>query len=166
MRQIGDLQIGEDFPTQKKLWAFQRLGAGVMLALVLASMIGLISPGGWSETIANQDPGLRVGYQRVLHYGTKDEVTVELAPDHWRAGTAVLQVNREYFEKIRVERVVPEPDGVVADAEGFRYEFRVAETRSPMTVIFHIEPRARGLAQGRIAIPGAEPLRFRQFVFP
>jgi hypothetical protein len=166
LKRKGDLEIEEDFKTQKRMWVFQDFGNILMLLIVLASVLGFLSPGIFSKIEEGSPDDLKVKYDRTLHYSTVTQMKIEVAPTLVQNGRGSFDFERRYIEDLDIERIVPEPERVKVLNDRYRYIFAVEQSDQPFTVVFHVKPKTRGSIRGRLQSETGKPIAVSQFVFP
>ena len=167
VHRVGDLEIDEDLPFQRRLWAIERVGWIGMVLVALAALVGLFGRGPLSTATAGQvgEP-VTATYARFARQQSPETLRVELGPGVARGGEVRLWLARDYVDAIRIERIEPEPDGVQADPDRLVYSFRVAASDRATSVVFHLEHRQVGRPSVRLGLVDGPSLAFTQFVYP
>lgn len=165
---VDGLQIAEDLLFQRRAWAAQRVGWGVMALLLLAAVLGLLGSGPLSKATADVPGVMRIEYQRFAQYQTPGKLTVHLEPGAVNGASVSLGIDRQFLDRAGLESVVPPPRRV-HHAEGrLIYEFDVAAPGRPLTLVLHLEPQQAGVITGRVTLENASAAAavFRQVVYP
>ncbi len=159
---------GEAIAYQRREWTAQRVGWTVMALVVLAAVLGLLGNTGplASARVTASDGSVRLTYSRLEHHHGPSELTVEVAPAFVDEGEVRLWFDSAYVRDLGLETIVPEPDRVEVAPGRIVYVFAVAEPTGPLLIDFSYEHDGFWLQQGQLGIVGAEPVEFRQFVFP
>jgi stage V sporulation protein SpoVS len=168
LERSGDLDIAEDMTVQRRSWVAQRAGWAVMLAIVVAAMLGLCGSNGPLNGVSAGAEGgaVSVRYARFLRHMSPATLQVELGAGAVDQGYARLLIAGAYLEQFEIDAVTPEPAWVQLGPEGLIYGFAVAGTGGPLVVSFSLRPDAYGRVSGDIGPPGGERLRLRQFIYP
>ena len=167
-----DLGLYEDPRFFQREWRAQRVGWGVLAVLVVAALLGVFGRGPLAHAGAGEGP-LSMKFDRFLRHGAPSDLEIEVAAGSADAeGRVRLWFDRRYLEKVRVEKVIPEPEWMEAAAERVTYVFRASSPKDPIHVVLELNPDRIGLQRGRAAVmggaggAGGAPLDFEQLVFP
>jgi hypothetical protein len=164
---MHDLEIDQDLEFQRRSWAVQRVGWGVMALCLILALAGILGSG----PLSRQDvalPGLlRVEYQRFTRYQTPETLTVRLEPPATRAAEVRLWLDREHFESAKIETITPPPVRVESAGDRLVYVFPMSRPGEPATITFMMQSERLGPTAGRIGLAGVGAFApFRQFVYP
>lgn len=163
----GSLEVDEDLRFQRRWWWVRRAGYVLVLAFLVAAVLGFTGiEGPFSQAAAGGGEGeVRVRYERTVAYLAPHELAVEIAPamggEHVR-----LAVDRGYLDAFLVEGVVPEPEAVEAAPGRLVYVFAREAAGTPLDVTFELRALNRGPREGAIGVVGTPPVRFTQIVVP
>jgi hypothetical protein len=164
LKRVGDLEIEEDMAFHRRLWFFERLGWGVILVVVIAALSGLFGSG-ISSSGSAATRGLEVDYDRFARYGADTTVRARFTlPDGQRQ--ARIGVSTAFLERMRVEKVTPQPDSVEVGADQLFYVFAIAQGGPPSSVTFHLKPQRVGRASAQVTLGGEASVSFDQLVYP
>jgi hypothetical protein len=167
LRRVGDLEIEQDLPFQRREWIAERVGWAGMALVIVAALLGLFGTGLLGKATAGDTEGvLWIEYDRFGRFVAPSTLVVYLGPGAAPQGVARVWLDRRYLESVQIEQVTPEPDNVVAGLDRLIFVFRVAEPGQPTAVKFYLQTEQFGLLTGRAGLAGGEPLRFRQFIYP
>lgn len=166
MQRHGDLEIRYDLDYHRRLFLFQRLGWAAIAVLLLAALLGVVGAEGPLNSGRAGDHRLQVEYERFPHQESRTQLRITLrgaAPD----GRLVLWLDRGFIGAVRLQQVTPQPNGVIAQADGVSYVFAAARPEATVDVGLLFEPQAAGRLRGEVRA-GADgaPVRFTQFVYP
>ena len=107
LSRVGDLELGQDLPFQRRTWLVQRVGWGVVLLLLLAAAAGLLGRGPLSEkTARSADGALGVRYGRFVRHRAPTTVQLQLAPDVADQGQVRLWLDLRYLEGVTIENIL------------------------------------------------------------
>lgn len=90
-QRVGDLELDQDIDFQRRSWAVQRVGWGVMALVALAALLGLFGPGPINNAITgSKEAPLWLEYKRFGRFQTSAMLLrVHLGP---RAGAMAKYV--------------------------------------------------------------------------
>lgn len=158
--QAHKLELDQDLAFQRANWRFERMGWGIMAALLFAALLGVFGKGPLSHATARTDSA-SLSYQRFSHWESPDRLAFTVrAPGE----QTVLRLSRAYIERVWVEDITPAPTGTRTLPEWIEFRFHTGGGES--TITFHIQPQAFGLKRARYAVNDGAPVAFWQFVYP
>jgi len=163
----GELEIDEDLSFQRRSWAIQRMGWGVMGLILLLALLGLLGPGPLSSRRAG-DPGspLEVKYNRFIRFQSDTEMKIQLHPSAESDGAVHLWLDREFLEQVQIKQVTPPPDRVEPGTDRLVYFYKKIESNGPTAITLYFEPQGIGRLKGRIGLGKDPAVTFSQFVYP
>jgi hypothetical protein len=153
------LEIDNDFEFQQREWNAQRIGWGIMGAVVLAAMLGAFGRGPLSNTSVERD-GLRLEYERFARAQNPTSLRFYFAAGE----PARLVIGRKYLDAVRIEDITPPPESVAVDGDWLIYSFLAR--RGTAAATFHLKPQRFGALSGEARLPQREPISFGQFIYP
>lgn len=165
---VGDLELDQDLDFQRRSWAVQRVGWGVMALVAVAALLGLFGPGPLNNAITgSKEAPLWLEYKRFGRFQTSAMLLrVHLGPEAGHDGKVRVLLNRDYLENVQVQQVTPQPESVEAGPKYLTYIFQVTEPNQPTAVTFHLQPEQIGLLSAQVGLPKRQPLSFTQFIYP
>lgn len=171
MREIpmhGDLQIDEDIAFERREWTIQRVTFIVLLAIVIAGLLGALGgPGPLSAaTLGESGASLRLTYERFIHVLEAHALSFEVRPTDASAGTVSLALGLDYLRDIEVQRVHPEPETVQAASDRLIYTFALASPGETIRIQFTVRATRFGVLGGRIGFESGPAFDIRQLVYP
>lgn len=141
----GELEIDEDIKLESANWKVQRVAWVIMAFIVFAALLGFTGNGGIGDLqrlkAGSSADGLEIEYERFLRRGAPAEIKVKLVPSSGDSLTD-LRLNKDFYEKLHVERILPEPSEQFTHEQGITYRF--ASANQPFSVIFYFKPEAMG----------------------
>jgi hypothetical protein len=156
------LEIDEDPAFEKRSWIAQRIGWALMSFFVLSGLLGFFGAGPVSRTSAGAPNTVTLEYERFLRYQTPTSLRIKTRTQN---GAARVIVAQEYLDRVKVEKVVPQPARVEA-MDGFViYEF-AAHGAGEISVKFDLITQELGELSGTVALDQLSRVSFRQFVYP
>jgi hypothetical protein len=168
IRRVRDLEIDEDLAFERRSLPVERVGIGIMVAVVLAATLGLLGSGPLSHATARGD-GLAIEFQRFSRYQSSETLTLRLDESATRAPEVRVWVDRGYLDHSRLETVLPPPVRVEAASDRVVLVFAIAELERPLAISLNLQPERIGPVRGRAGLEDrttAGAVEFRQFVFP
>lgn len=134
-----------------------------MYAAIAAVMLGGIGKGVLSHTVLHSEEGLlRIDYERFMRYRSADELHIVVRSPRDRVR---LSFNTPYFNRIGVQRILPEPAETLMTADTVTLTFKNTPSE-PAVVRLTISPDRIGSQRGWISIDGGPRHTFNQFVYP
>ena len=159
------LQIDEDLAFQRREWQVQRIAWWVLTAFVVAALLGLFGGGPLSRTAAVDATGaLRVEYERFLRVGTHQRLVIRARVAKPGDQPLRLQIDRGYFDAMKVERVQPEPDSMDIGPGEVTFQFGPAAP-GEIAILIDAEPRHAGRQQTLIRAGTGSAVAIRQFIY-
>ena len=147
-KRISGIDIDEDFKFQQREWLFQKVGWVVIWLLLVAALLGVFGKGPLSEAQVNDPTGvLTVNYTRLERYRSPTTMEVIVGPDQASGGKFAITLDRQFVDRIDIERIDPEPDSVKSEMSRIAYEFELEDPAQPAHVLIDYEfERFRALA--------------------
>ena len=166
-KSVEGIQINEDRAHQRREWAIERAGWGVMALLLLAGLLGLLGNGPLGRAQAGTPGTLTVDYDRLQRAKAPTAYRFDIAPSVARDGAVRVRLADTLLEEAQIDAIIPEPASVRAGPGFTEFEFAMAPggDRSRRVVIEY-HPTTFGAVRGEIRVAGAEPLQVDHFVFP
>ena len=164
-QRVGSLEIAQDLDFQQREWVVQRVAWWIVVAILLAAIVGLLGAGPLSHASAASGP-LELDYDRFMRRRAPSQYELVVAPGTAVEGEVALWLDDALLEKVDVERVMPEPSEMEAGADRVVYRFVVADPEQPARITFHLEPDEPGAVRGGIGIVDGAEVSINQFVYP
>jgi hypothetical protein len=158
----GDTQIEEDPAFERRSWIAERIGWALMALFILLGLLGFFGSGPASSRSAGSPGTLRLEYERFVRNEAPTSLRVNTKPEN---GVGRVIVGREYLDRVKIEKIVPEPARVVSMNGFVIYEFAV-KGDGAVSVKFDLVTRALGELPGTVASDDVNRVSFRQFVYP
>lgn len=161
------LEIPEDPDFERAEWRVERLGFGVIFAVVLAATLGFFGGGGpfASAVRGDRDGPLWVEHDRFQRYGASTRLRVHADPTLIRDGVLPIAVDRSYLAGTELTGVTPEPSRIEVGDEAIVFSFVTREAAGRVLVQFDLQPHRRGVQRGRVSVDTLT-VEFRAFVYP
>jgi hypothetical protein len=155
-----DLQINEDVRFQTRDWIAQRIGWGLLAALLLAGLLGLFGDGPLSRTTRTDGHGLTVEYERYVRHSSPTTITLSISAA--ASGRTRVTLDRAYLLAHDLQRVLPEPDRTMVDGDRVTFVYETP----PQTVRLRLEPDALGRHVTAVQLDDGPPVAITQFTYP
>jgi hypothetical protein len=160
--------VAEDMAFQRASWIIERIGWGLIVALMLAALLGLFSMGVLSGAKASDGSGaLSVEYERFHRNGAGDVMEVTLTP--LDGSGAVLHLDARFLRAFTIDSVTPEPAEWRGDESGATLHFPQPEGRR-FQVHFSLRPEQVGLVNSRITLgrpaDNGPAVDLKMFIYP
>ncbi|HKY20623.1 MAG TPA: hypothetical protein VJM31_05335 [Vicinamibacterales bacterium] len=154
------LEIDEDLDFQRKEWLWQRIGIAMLILFVLVALLGLTGAGGPLSHGAAGDRGspIHIEYERVVRRGARATMKLHLRSN--APGAIQFWVSAPYVEHVKIETVLPQPDGVSVDQS--RQVYTIRSDAAEATVLLHAEHLTIGRLHGEIGLVGGPSVQFSQ----
>ncbi|HEY4652319.1 MAG TPA: hypothetical protein VIG72_12940 [Pontibacter sp.] len=162
----NELEIDEDLKLERNTWTAQRIAWVVICLILLAALLGFTGRGGVEginkQKVSTTSRHMEVEYDRYL----RDEVSAEMKVHLRQISSAApsISFSKAFYEKIRVEQVVPEPEAVQVGSAGITYTFRAGQPES--SIMFYLKPMHIGPLTITAGSPDGETVTLSQFVYP
>lgn len=162
----GELEIDEDIQLESTNWKVQRVAWVIMALVIIAALLGFTGDGGignlQSLKAGDSAEGLEVEYERFLRRSAPAEIKVKLAPSTSDFRTD-LHISQDFYEKLQIDKVVPEPSEVYTHEHGITYRFTTAN--QPFVVTFYLTPKGMGSLPLHFSTNERE-VAITQFIYP
>jgi hypothetical protein len=162
---VGDLERERDLLFQHREWTIQRGGWLVMMAIIIAALIGLLGAGRLSSTTAEAGP-LQLQYSRFERRHAPTELEVTVTSSAVSQDQVEVWISTEYLAGAEITSIAPEPEEVSETEDRLVYRFNIDDRTQTPTILFALEYDKPGLTSGRMGMSDGPELTFWQFVYP
>lgn len=164
--EMAGLEIDEDLPAQRRIWRFERIGWAGLTLFVLAGLSGAFGGGSLSRAEARDASGrLTVRFERFARADTPTTLEIRVvAAQH--SESLWVHLSRNYFDAIRIDRVVPEPERTLVTQDAVRFGFDPNQAGESGLIIVTLEPVQFGRIQGSLGLAGGPAVEFVQVIYP
>jgi hypothetical protein len=153
-----DLSIVErDFEFQRRQWPFYRAFWILMALFLTAGLAGLFGDGILSEKKI-EEADFSIEYEKYLRVRKSSELIINVK--ELGEGSSI-SINKDYIEKIEIDKISPEPESVEARGGQLIYKFAGVNNS---TVIFYLDPVKKGFQKLELIIKGKKST-FDQYVY-
>lgn len=156
--------VEEDMGIQRAQWMFERIGWYLLVAVIVAAVLGLFANGPLSRTTV-QDPSqkLTIEFDRLARSGASGEMRLHADPQTGQDVT--VRFSTAFMRAVRLTTIEPQPAEARSSAHGTEYVFG-RKGGAPLDVYLEVLPQRVGLVQGEIALDGNAPAAVSLFVYP
>jgi hypothetical protein len=167
VNRTDDIEAGCDLSFERHWWRIQRVCWVVMSVLLVGAVAGVFGNGPLSKTTVHPPGGqVDVHYARLARRETPALLELRLDKRAVASGQVRIRLNRELVHRLRIKDIIPAPLVTEPLADGARFTFRTDPTSDSAAVVFVQDPTTPGIVEGEVTVEGADPVRFRQFVYP
>lgn len=158
---------------ERRKWAVDRVIWVIMLAFIVAALLGVFGSGLFSRETIEQAYGsgsIKVEHPRFARFHAPEDLQVTvLAPDA-TGDTLRVSISSEFTDQAQIRRINPEPDSVTVGPEGTVLEWQVSDWSEAIGPTIEYEPDDWGRISGSIKVQAGdgEPrtIDFSEIVFP
>lgn len=162
-----DIEAGCDLPFERRWWRLQRVSWIILSFLLLGGMAGLFGHGPLSKaTLHPPGSALEVRYDRLARRETPSLLELRLEKSALVSGRVQILLNRALVDKMQLKQIVPVPLLAEPRADGVRFVFQTDPSCDSAFIVFSENPTTPGLVDAEVTVEGADPVHFRQFVYP
>lgn len=164
--EMAGLEIDEDLPTQRRIWRFERIGWAGLTLFVLAGLVGAFGGGSLSRAEA-RDPfsGLEVRFERFARADTSTKLEVRTKAAQ-QPELLWIHLSKDYFDRMRIDRIVPEPERTLVAEDGVRFGFDANQAGEHGLIIFSLTPVQFGPLRGVLQLGSGPAVEFAQIIYP
>ena len=150
----------------RKQFLAERIGWAAMALYLAWALMGGFGDGWISHRRASNDAGTHtVDYERFGRRDAPFKLRVRLQRDDPR-DEIVLHLNREFLERVNIERVTPTYDRMDADSHGAALVFVAAKSPGEHTITIEYKPQHIGNLHAAVGIAEEADVEFDQFIYP
>jgi hypothetical protein len=166
IREVGDIQVNEDMVFLEREWRFQRIGWFVIGLILLLSAFGAFGRGVLSDSQAGDANTLHAQYDRILRHGADTDLKLRVGAATSQDSTIRLLISSEYLNEFEIVDIKPEPTASGTADGVFFYEFEQLDPGRSSEIVLKLKPEGFWSKHATLALPGAAPIKFNQFVLP
>jgi hypothetical protein len=157
-----ELELEQDDSFQKKMWKFQQIGIIALLFLLLVSLAGFFGSGPLSFK-EDKNQFIEIKYPYLARFSHPETIKISLLV--YKQDTIKIVINRNYLEKITIERIIPQPVEESLYKEFIEYSFLFSDT-GEKEIRFDLQFRKGGIIRGEWGIKDKTLLHVNHFIFP
>jgi hypothetical protein len=164
---MDDLESGCDLPFEHYWWRIQRICWVILGLLLLGGVVGVFGHGPLSHTTVHPSGSqVHVRYDWLARRETPSFLQLRLDKAALVSGQVRIRLNRALVDRMQLKQIVPTPLTAEPLADGVRFTFRTDPSCDSAMLVFTENPASPGFVEAEVAVEGAKPVRFRQFVYP
>lgn len=151
--------VEKDFKYERADWKVQRVFWGCMSLVLLYGLLGGLGDSG--RLLNDRSVEFKGGmflYQRKLRVEKTSEIKLQLDAS---VTDATVSLNNDYFDRIKVVQVIPEPQMVSISNNRTTYAF---EFSGPGTITFFLDPMRVGRQNIEVDVNG-QAISASQYIF-
>lgn len=151
--------------------AWRRIGAGVLIAIVVAGLLGLLGDRDGRRSAEADGHTLTLAYPQSARTGLDRPWELVVVSEDGFGPEITLAVTADYFEFYEHQGIDPEPSDVTRDGEYLYWTFTAPEGDTfRVSVDHYVQPAAQVGGSGTVALildgERVAPIEFATFVFP
>lgn len=152
-----DLQIDEVIRLHERGWVIQKIGWGIILAIMVAGLLGVFGGGVVSKRKV-ESGSVTAEYERFFRYETEMKMVL-----HSNEHIGSVSLPQQYIKNFRLVRFEPQPENNYSRGDAVVYNFLPENNR---IVTIYIIPKTYGTIEGVMRINGANNIQLNHFIFP
>jgi hypothetical protein len=162
-----DIEAGCDLSFERRWWRLQRISWVILSLLLLGGVAGLFGHGPLGRATLHP-PGsmLELHYDRLARRETPTFLELRLDKSAIASGRIRIRLNRALVDKMQIKQIVPQPLLAEPLADGARFTFQTDPSCDSAILVISENPASPGFIEAEVTVEGAEPVHFRQFVYP
>ncbi|MEW6131183.1 MAG: hypothetical protein AB1757_29405 [Acidobacteriota bacterium] len=161
------IQVAQDLVHQQREWMIERIGWLLMSLLVLAALVGLLGTGPLSDAmVRDANSTLEAEYRRFARYQAPTVLRIHLSSQPATDAITRLSINRDFIDRIELQRIDPEPVRVEVTARQFIYNFQISNPPQSLTITLRYKPDTYGRLPIKLTTDEGARLAFTPFIYP
>ena len=152
------VEIDESLPLHEKGWVVQRVGWVIIIAIIIAGILGLFGEG----VLSKKKPvsgNITATYESFYRYDAEMKIVIESSSDH----ISQISFPQQYLKNFEILRFIPEPDNNVTSAGEVIYNYLPAQNR---VVSIYLTPTNKGSIKGDMKVNGMNTFSLHHFIYP
>lgn len=143
----------------------RRMGFALLLAIVIAAMVGLFSRGYISDArIANDSGTLRIDYEKYSRL--MSDVDMKITSSQIRENRNHIILGGDFMDSFRIDTLQPQPDKMYSLNGKMVLEYSVSAPGSEQTLWLSLTPMKFGATHSTVAIDNGPEITLHQFIYP
>lgn len=143
----------------------RRIGFALLLAIVIAAMVGLFSRGYISDArIANDSGTLRIDYEKYSRL--MSDVDMKVTSSQIRENRNRIILGGDFMDSFRIDTLQPQPDKMYSLNGKMVLEYSVSAPGSEQTLWLSLTPMKFGATHSTVAIDNGPEITLHQFIYP
>lgn len=151
------LELDEDYKLHLVGWKIQRIGWALMVLFFILGAIGFFGSGFISSrSISNNN--IIVEYEHFERYEANTKIVIRFSSET----LSTISIPHAYLDKIKLEQVLPEPQGIKMERANYTMVFSGLEEGR---ITLFLLPQITGMVQTTIYI-NQHPFSIDHFIYP
>ncbi|MGK7246490.1 hypothetical protein ACSPAH_15735 [Buttiauxella agrestis] len=143
----------------------RRMGFALLLAIVIAAMVGLFSRGYISDArIVNDSGTLRIDYEKYSRL--MSDVDMKITSSQIRENRNRIILGGDFMDSFRIDTLQPQPDKMYSLNGKMVLEYSVSAPGSEQTLWLSLTPMKFGATHSTVAIDNGPEITLHQFIYP
>lgn len=143
----------------------RRMGFALLLAIVIAAMVGFFSQGYISDArIANDSGTLRIDYEKYSRL--MSDVDMKITSSQIRENRNRIILGGDFMDSFRIDTLQPQPDKMYSLNGKMVLEYSVSAPGSEQTLWLSLTPMKFGATHSTVAIDNGPEITLHQFIYP
>ncbi|BCG08535.1 hypothetical protein [Buttiauxella agrestis] len=143
----------------------RRIGFALLLAIVIAAMVGLFSRGYISDArIVNDSGTLRIDYEKYSRL--MSDVDMKITSSQIRENRNRIILGGDFMDSFRIDTLQPQPDKMYSLNGKMVLEYSVSAPGSEQTLWLSLTPMKFGATHSTVAIDNGPEITLHQFIYP
>ena len=159
------IQLSDDFPFTRKSWIVERAGWGLLIAVLVAALLGGLAPGLFSRR-TTASGSLAVEYDRFGHFKTEETITLRLTSRPEDPDRVSFWIDESFLDGVSIEKIRPHPLEVRPEEGRTTFLFAAPPRHASVTVRIDVVPERPGPLAGRFGQAKGSLVDVRQFIYP
>ncbi|MFL5763536.1 MAG: hypothetical protein ACJ77K_06295 [Bacteroidia bacterium] len=156
-----DLEENKDF--EESAGKIRNVGHILLYAIIGCGLLGVFGYGIWTKKTKSVSKEFSVEYERFLH--SKRETPLKILVANYKTDSTInVAINTEYFKKISLKSILPEPYLTVAGNEKIIFKFRSLKNCSGQ-ISFNTFPSKPGGVDLNVLVNN-EAVSINQLIYP
>ncbi|WP_114195950.1 hypothetical protein [Edaphovirga cremea] len=146
-------------------WRFQRLGFFMLVAIIIAALLGVFSNGWLSDrVVSNSQDTLRVEYQ---HFAREtSEIPLVIRAKNIGKEQIVVTLSGDLMDNFEIETLQPQSAATDSKDHQLHITLPAGKKDEWRAVYLSLRPKSFGYFNNIIEMQGADPVHFSQLVYP
>lgn len=164
---IEQIESPASLRTQKREWAFERIGWGICALILVAAVLGLLGPGPLSDrTATSKDGTVHVEYSAFERYEAPSELRIRVQPKTLQNNTVRLAISRSFADETTIDNIAPEPLATEMQGDKLIFVFQVTEIDDDWLVVCRYTHDTYGSLSYEVGLDGGDSVSISQFIYP
>ena len=154
-----EMDFEDDVPYQKRAYIIQTIGIFLIAGLIIASIGGVFGYTPWTKQKAGEN-NFFIEYEPILRSKHETPIKIHIVGSD---SVLILEMNSQYFEKVELKKIIPEPEKIILASGKHVFQFRT-NSSGEQTVTFLTLPKKTGSVQFTLG-NGQVSYSINQFIY-